>query len=338
MVCSILKLEVLYQELVLLINMASILFLGYSNLLRKRIMPVLNKLGIASVSIAKFQNQFWDDGYKMCNLPITLFDSYEEGLSKFNGDLVYISTVNSTHFIYAKQCLIQGFHTIIDKPATLCFEEAKELLSLARSKQLLLSEATVYLYHPQLLQIDSIFHNYGDEPKLLTVHFSMPPFLEDNFRYHRELGGGAIHDTVPYAVSLGRYFFRTQPLSAVTLINETLSDGLDIEYSLLMKYPGGKSLIGHFGFNTEYVNQVVLMGTRTRIELNRIFTIPADMRNTLSVVHENVTTQEIAESANSFELYFENILSRLEKCDFENLYASLINDARARDMITNNII
>lgn len=317
--------------------MASILFLGYSNLLKKRIIPVLNRLGITSVSIAKFQDQPWDDSYKICNLPITRFDSYEEGLSKFNGDLVYISTVNSTHFAYAKQCLKQGFHTIIDKPATLCLEEAEELLSLACSKQLLLSEATVYLCHPQLLQVDSVFRNYGDEPKLLTVHFSMPPFVDDNFRYHKELGGGAIHDTAPYAVSVGRYFFRAQPLSAVTLVNEVLPDGLETQYSLLMKYPDGKSLIGHFGFNTEYINQVVVMGTRTQIELNRIFTIPEDMKNTFSVVHENVTTQEITESGNNFELYLKEILSRLEKRDFENLYTSLIDDARARNMIINNI-
>lgn len=318
--------------------MASILFLGYSNLLRNRIVPILNRLGFSSVSIAKYKGQIWDDGSENSGIPITRYDSYEDGLSQFKGDIVYVSTVNSTHYVYAKQSLTQGFHTIIDKPATLCLQETEELLALAQQKRLLLSEATVYLLHPQLQQVVSLFHQYHDEPKLLTVHFSMPPFLDDNFRYKKELGGGAILDTSPYAVSIGRYFFKELPVAATVVINEVNPDGVEIEYSLVMKYPGGKCLIGHFGFNTEYINQVMLMGNRTNVKLNRIFTIPENLENTFSVVHENTTTQEKTESANSFELYFRDILTRWSKQDFEYLYLSLMYDAKARSLITNNII
>lgn len=318
--------------------MTTILFLGYSNLLKNRIIPILNRLDISSISIAKFEGQEWDEQYKQISIPVTLYDCYEDGLEQFRGDIVYISTVNSTHYTYAKRSLTQGFHTIIDKPATLCLSEAVNLLNIAKQKKLLLSESTVYLHHPQIQQIVSIFHQYNDYPKLLTVHFSMPPFRENNFRYKKELGGGAILDTAPYAVSIGRYFFNDFPLLAATIIHETSESGLEIEYSLEMKYPGGKCLIGHFGFNTEYINQVILIGNHTNVLLNRIFTTPENMENEIIVTHENTIIQKKSVSANSFELYFKDVLKRLQNMEFQDLYLSMIADAKARDLITNNII
>ena len=65
-------------------------------------------------------------------------------------------------------------------------------------------------------------------------------------------------DTAPYAVSVGRYFFGSRPEKISCVVSERQQDGLDIEYSLMMSYPDGKTMIGHFGFNTEYINQVGL--------------------------------------------------------------------------------
>jgi len=318
--------------------MISILFLGYSNLLKNRIIPILNRLNLSSISIAKFRQQEWDDRYKQLNLPVVLYDSYEDGLKQFKGEIVYVSTVNSTHYEYSRRSLMSGFHTIIDKPATLCLAETEDLLRIAKEKQLLLSEALVYLFHPQLKQLSSIFHRYNDCPKLLTVHFSMPPFSCDNFRYKKELGGGAILDTTPYAVSIARYFFGEHPLTAATILHEVHENGVEIEYSLEMKYPNGKCLIGHFGFNTEYINQVILMGNRTNVVLNRIFTTPEKMENDFIITHENIIIQEKSMAANSFELYFKDIIEQLYSQNFQNSYLSLLADAKARELITNNII
>lgn len=76
-------------------------------------------------------------------------------------------------------------------------------------------------------------------------------------------------DTAPYAVSVGRYFFGSRPEKISCVVSERQQDGLDIEYSLMMSYPDGKTMIGHFGFNTEYINQVHLMGHRTNVLCNR---------------------------------------------------------------------
>ena len=317
--------------------MASIMFLGYSNLVKGRILPILKKAGFTEVSIAKYEGQPWDEDYKNCGLPVTCYDNYEDGLANFKGDVVYVSTVNSTHVQYGKQSLEAGFNTIIDKPATSTYAEAQELVELAKSKDLLVGESTVYLEHPQLTTIKDIFAENDDAPKMLTVHFTMPPFKPENFRYQKLLGGGAIMDTAPYAVSVARYFLGGEPEQVFCIVNERQADGLDIEYSLLMQYAEGKSMIGHFGFNTEYINQVFLMGNRTNVTVNRIFTIPDTMENELVVNHMNECNKVIAPSGNNFELYLAKTLKKIQTKNYGEAYQSMLSDAKVKQMIINNI-
>lgn len=317
--------------------MASIMFLGYSNLVKGRILPILKKAGFSEVSIAKYEGQPWNGDYKKCELPVTYYDSYDEGLTNFKGDVVYVSTVNSTHVQYGMKSLQAGFNTIIDKPATATYEEANELVELAKSKGLFVGESTVYLEHPQLTTIKQIFENNGDAPKMLTVHFTMPPFKPENFRYQKSLGGGAIMDTAPYAVSVARYFLGGEPEQVFCIVNERQDDGLDIEYSLLMQYADGKSMIGHFGFNTEYINQVFLMGNRTNVTVNRIFTIPDTMENELVVNHMNECSKVMTPTGNNFELYLKKILQSIQAKNYNDAYQSLLSDAKVKQMIINNI-
>ena len=315
--------------------MKKIMFLGYSNLIKRRILPIIHQTGIDSVVIAKYEGQPWDDGYKNCQLSVERYDSYEDGISKFDGNIVYISTVNSTHAALAEQCLEKGWNVVIDKPATLTESDAVKLVGIAERKKLLLAESTVYLEHPQLKVIDDIFKKNDDVPKLLTVHFTMPPFTPDNFRYRKSLGGGAINDTAPYAVSISRYFFNDIPEKVAVSINES-SNEVDIEYSLLMKYKNGKCMIGHFGFNTEYMNQVMVIGNRTNVEVNRIFTIPDDMENELTVRHKNETSIVKAPKGNTFSLYLKRICELLDKQDYRSEYEALLMDAKVRACIVKN--
>lgn len=317
--------------------MASILFLGYSNLIKARILPILKTAGFDKVAIAKYEGQSWDEDYKKCDLPVERYDNFVAGLANFKGDLVYISTVNSTHVDCAKMSLEAGFNTIIDKPATMNLEEAKLLIDLAKSKGLFLGESTVYLRHPQLATMMEVFRNNNDKPKLLTVHFTMPPFTPNNFRYRKELGGGAIMDTAPYAVSIGRYFFGSMPEKVLCSVSERTEDDLDIEYSLMLAYSGGKTMIGHFGFNTEYINQIHIIGNRTNVLCNRIFTIPENMENQLIVHHLNNQTVVKSPSGNNFELYLKETLEEIKSGIYDQAYKSLLMDAEVKQMIFENI-
>lgn len=315
--------------------MHKLLFLGYSNLIKARIIPILDRLAISDYSIAKYEGQDWDNND--CLKGRLLFDNFEDALQSFDGDLVYVSMVNSAHYTYGKKALERGYNVIIDKPATPTFEEANELVNIAKSKDLLVCESTVYLSHPQFAVIEKIYKDNKDSPKLLTVHFTMPPFLPNNFRYRKELGGGAIMDTVSYAISISRHFFKDFPTSVSMNINETNEDGLDIEYSLMMNFPSGKSMVGHLGFNTEYLNQIHILGNRTNITLDRVFTIPENLENTLAVAHMNKRSVVKVPCGNNFELYLKDVLESLNNHDYRRYYSAMLYDAKVKSLIINNV-
>ncbi len=102
-----------------------VLILGYSNLVRRKIINVLKKndieFCIASLSSKKKEKK----SYKW-------FRSYEEGLNQSNASLVYISLPNSFHYHWAKKALEKGYHVIVDKPITENLKQAKKLIKIAK--------------------------------------------------------------------------------------------------------------------------------------------------------------------------------------------------------------
>jgi len=314
-----------------------ILFVGYSNVFKKRIIPIINELNfIDSVCIAKYKDQKWDDTYKKINKTVELFDNYYEAFSNCKADLSYISTINSSHYQLAKDSLISGLHTIIDKPATINFSETKELLKIAKQNKLLVTESAVYLYHPQFSKIKEIMSENNFIPKLVTAHFSFPPMDKSNFRYNKDLGGGAFLDTSPYAVSIGRYLFDSNPQFSKIIINESTEEDVEISYSLILKYSNGRSLIGHFGFNTEYINRINILGNTFFIDIDRVFTVPDSFRNIIKLRSNNNYQEIYSDMGNTFQLYLNHIGYCLENNSFEKLYKDLYDDAYSRNLIIEN--
>ena len=95
-----------------------ILIIGYSSFVRRRVIPSLKKNKNIKYCICSKSNKI-DFKNKI------LFNRFEEGLKKFNPNLVYISTVNSLHYRYAKSVLNKGFNVIVDKPVTLEIKKTK---------------------------------------------------------------------------------------------------------------------------------------------------------------------------------------------------------------------
>ena len=51
-------------------------------------------------------------------------------------DAIFIATPTTTHYQYAKECLEMGKHILLEKPMTNNLNEAKELVELAKKKNL----------------------------------------------------------------------------------------------------------------------------------------------------------------------------------------------------------
>ena len=298
-----------------------ILILGSSAIAKKRLLPALAALPeISGIEVASRSD------------PDAAFSDYQEALAASPAELVYISLVNSDHFSWGERALESGRHVVIDKPAVLEFAHASRLVALSRERDLCLAEATVYTRHPQLDAIRELFARSGSAPTSILANFSFPPLAEENFRYREELGGGALNDLGPYAVSPGRLFFGGRPEDLeCRVLSRHGASGVETAFNVLLKYPGGCSMLGQFGFTTAYRNRLTLSGPDLCIDVDRVFTTPERLENEFLVGQQSGASTVKVPAADCFALFMGEVLEKIRTLDLEGLRGELLDDAFVLD-------
>ncbi len=288
-----------------------VLCLGFSSIVQRRVLPALESLPqVKRIEIGSRRGR--PDGTLLTPKVGRCFDDFTTALATSDCDLVYVSTVNSEHAEWVERALESDFHTVVDKPSFIDPEDGERLLRRAAKLGLCLAEATVYTAHPQIELCRRIFAQTNSSPTRISTLFSMPPLASDNFRYRRQLGGGALWDLGPYAVSLGRIFFDDSPDTVhCEVLSADGADQVETAFSAQLQYPGGRSLVGHFGFDTEYRNEATLLGPGAAIRVSRIFTTPPTLANELEVQVSNQASRPAAPSADSFACFLEDVLERI---------------------------
>ena len=304
--------------------MSHLLILGHSQIAKKQLIPAARG-NFSAIDIAS-RRPIEADNINCC------FDSYEKALKESKADVVYVSLVNSEHAHWARQALESGRHCIVDKPAFLNQTDAMQLVALAVSKNLLLAEATVWTQHPQVDQILSLFEQSQSPITKAVALFSMPPFDKGNFRWKPDRGGGAIYDLGPYFVSSGRALFSGAAESVHADIHDWHND-VPLSFSVQAKWPCGGCLIGHFGFDSEYINRLEILNEKMHVTVNRAFTTPADLENVVQISQGNRPASLTIPAGNSFEHFFKNVLTSIQNNNFQYWHQDLLDDAQSMALL-----
>jgi predicted dehydrogenase len=300
-----------------------ILILGYSNLLQKNVLPILNDITkINSIEIATNTKYI---SINKNNKITKIYSNYDDAIEQTNAKIVYITTMNVYHKTLINKCLTRGLHIIVDKPAFLSNEYDNNVINLAKSKNLLLTEAIVYPYHRQIDVIKEIFTNNEDTPRHINATFTMPGFEINNFRYNVSNGGGAYNDLASYALTVGGIFFNSKIISGSKDIDYDIEKKIDVGFRIFLKYENMCTLTGFFSFSTTYLNSAIILGANTQVSIDRIFTIPTDYSNALIVKNKNGVSTKTIDPDNTFYNYFLNIIEKIEILDFEDEYNKINN-------------
>lgn len=306
--------------------MNSILFLGYSRLVQRKL--------ILAAKLAGFQHIELSSKRSIQEIPnIDIFhEGYEKALKSTTCTLVYVSMVNSDHGKWVRKVLESGKHCIVDKPGFINEVEATELISLAKSKKLLLAEATVWSHHPQSHKLLNAFEN-GEDKRVLAI-FSMPPFEKGNFRWNMNLGGGSLYDLGPYFSSSGRFVFggSASQVSAKIL---AYKNNVPLSFSVQASWPCGGSLIGYFGFDTEYVNRLEIISEKRHATLNRAFTTQPDFANSIQLNQKNKIHRIQCPPADSFVCFLEEVKASIQNNHINVWHRKIVDDAKSLALLFN---
>ena len=171
---------------------------------------------------------------------------------------------------------------------------------------------------------------------MFEAKFGFPPFANpDNFRYKKELGGGALLDAGVYTIHSARKFFEVEPIN-VFPASKIESEGVDRHGSAILNFGNNQSAHISYGFNNYYQNTYSIWLERGYLKVNRAYSIPSDLGAEI-ILHSDNTEEEIfIDCADQFALQlkaFINIKKDLKETD--RIYEDAINQATVVDKIYN---
>lgn len=204
--------------------------------------------------------------------------SYEALAADPEVDVVYVSTPHPLHAGAARLLLEAGKHVLVEKPFTVNAREAQEIADLAAERGLLVLEAMWTRYLPHMVRVREIIAEgtLGEVRTLLVDHTQK---LSDD-PAHRinalELGGGALLDLGIYPVSFSWDLFGApSTIQSTATFKDT---GADAQIANIFAYDGGRVASMLSASDTLGPNTAVVIGTRARIEIDRVWYTPTSFR------------------------------------------------------------
>ena len=166
------------------------------------------------------------------------YNSYEELLHDENIQAVYIPLPNDIHLKWVKEALKNRKHVLCEKPMALNANEATEMFATASEYGVHLMEAYAYLHSPYVASLKADIESglIGDVDYIESA-FITQGYKED-FRLHKELGGGAMYDLGCYCTTMILTLIDSEP-EFVKAVAEFTDLGVDNNTSGIIRFKNG---------------------------------------------------------------------------------------------------
>ena len=133
--------------------------------------------------------------------------TYQEVLDNPAVDAIYIPLPNHLHLKWAEMALQAGKSVLVEKPIVLNIRDLNRLRQVALDTDQLLMEGLMYRFHPVIPKLQELIAtDQIGEIEFIQFNFahSIASYLgnADNYRYYRELGGGALFDLGIYGIDV----------------------------------------------------------------------------------------------------------------------------------------
>jgi dTDP-3,4-didehydro-2,6-dideoxy-alpha-D-glucose 3-reductase len=262
----------------------------------------------------------------------TPFDGYQLLLSTGSLDAVYIPLPNALHAEWIDIALDKGLHVLVEKSLACTRHDVERLNNKARKLNLVLLECFQFRFHRQMAEIQSLVESgiLGDLRSIRST-FGFPPFPdENNIRYQKKLGGGALLDAGAYTIKISQLLLGNDLYVAAAKLNSDRNREVDIWGGGFLQQIDG-SLFSEivFGFDHFYQCNLEILGSRGKLYTNRLFTAPPGFET--DIILETTTQKQLIKipSDNHFNnllLYFHKLIQSPDLADGE--YIQNVNQAR----------
>lgn len=188
------------------------------------------------------------------------YGSYEEMACDPKVDLVYIASPHSHHAEHMKLCIEHGHAVLCEKAFTANAKQAREVLALAKEKNVLVAEAIWPRYMPSRRIIDDV---------IASGAIGQPKLLESNLHYPIEnipriidpaLAGGALLDVGVYPLTFCSMAFGNDFVRMETSVQLT-DAGVDRQESITLYYADGRMALLSAGISCRSDRRCLISGS-----------------------------------------------------------------------------
>ena len=231
-----------------------------------------------------------------------IFNSFVELLTSDEVDAVYIPLPPALHFKRANKALKNNKHVFLEKPSTTNLEDTLKLCEYAKKNNLALHENYMFIFHNQLDYIKNIIDSQKlGSLRLIRIAFGFPFRGNNDFRYSKTLGGGALLDCGGYTLKLASFLLG----DSAKLVEHKLNyvDGFDVDIfgsGTLINNDGQVAQIS-FGMDNSYKCELEVWCSKGCLFTNRILTAPVGFEPTIEITSNDGKNLVRLPSDDSFE-------------------------------------
>ena len=204
-----------------------------------------------------------------------IYEGYRSLLEDPGVEAVYIALPPALHFRWASEALRRGKHVLLEKPLTARGEDTEALVRLSREKNTALTENYGFPWHAQMKIIRGWLEEGAiGELRQVRASFGFPHRAADDFRYSRELGGGALLDCGGYTLRAAAEILG--PDLEVLAASAGTAEGHEVDLwgNVLLRRGDGVCAVLSYGMDQDYRCELELWGSRGTVTASRIFTAP----------------------------------------------------------------
>ena len=253
---------------------------------------------------------------------------YQNLLDRKDIDAIYMPLPTGLHEEWVLKALETGKHILIEKSLAMSYASAQVMVQKAKEKGLLIMENFMFLYHGQHNFVKQLMADGKiGELRCFRSSFGFPPLANDNFRYNKALGGGALLDAAAYTVRASQLFLGNDLIVAASNLNYENSE-VDLYGGAYLQSKRGAFSEVAFGFDNFYQCNYELWGSKGKITAQRAFTPSPEFKPTITLeVQGQIFNYEV-----NAENHFVNMLNEFKRCifagDLENKYIEILNQSR----------
>ncbi len=248
---------------------------------------------------------------KEFNIP-KAYSSYEQLAKDPDIDVIYIGTPHTFHLENSLLCMRNGKSVLCEKALTINADEAREMVRVARKKNVFLMEAMIPRHVPLVKKMLQWIEDgkIGEVRMVKAARCARGTFASGARQLNPELGGGALLDVGVYVISFASMVMQKPPVEVVGLghIGEWGSDEQGVA---VLRYDNGEIADLSFALQTAAVNDAFIFGTEGYIKIDEVFAVPT--KATLFIDKKEVETLEEPIVGNALNYEAEEVMRCLRE-------------------------